>query len=265
MERGLAEAGKLLQGLRSSFQSGDVASCQQHLGQLKIRMTQFPALPPLFQKTPTQKEELSLGREVLEYAVLLTVKKEDEAGFERQFLQLKPYYVDTRNSIPPSSREQLITGLNLLRLLVQNRISEFHTELELIPSAQHSSPFIRYAIELEQSLMEGAYQKVLNSRTNLPDQSYAFFVNLLLDTVRDEIAGCSEKAYDFLSLAEAKKMMLLKTDQEVADFAGMRDWDIKNGSIYFRKINEEAISKDIPSHQLITQTLGYARELERIV
>jgi 26S proteasome regulatory subunit N12 len=34
--------------------------------------------------------------EVLEYAVLLTVKKEDEAGFERQFLQLKPYYVDTR-------------------------------------------------------------------------------------------------------------------------------------------------------------------------
>lgn len=38
---------------------------------------------------------------------------------------------------------------------------------------------------------------------------------------RDEIAGCSEKAYDFLTLAEAKKMMLLKTDQEVADFAGM--------------------------------------------
>jgi hypothetical protein len=38
---------------------------------------------------------------------------------------------------------------------------------------------------------------------------------------RDEIAGCSEKAYDSLSLAEAKKMMLLKTDQEVRDFAGM--------------------------------------------
>lgn len=44
-----------------------------------------------------------------------------------------------------------------------------------------------------------------------------------------------------------------------------RDWDIKNGSIYFRKVSEEAISKDIPSHQLMTQTLGYARELERIV
>ena len=28
-----------------------------------------------------------------------------------------------------------MTGLNLLRLLVQNRIAEFHTELELIPAA----------------------------------------------------------------------------------------------------------------------------------
>jgi 26S proteasome regulatory subunit N12 len=44
-----------------------------------------------------------------------------------------------------------------------------------------------------------------------------------------------------------------------------RDWDIRNGSIHFQKESEEAISKDIPSHQLITQTLGYARELERIV
>lgn len=30
-----------------------------------------------------------------------------------------------------------MAGLNLLRLLVQNRISEFHTELELIPSEVH--------------------------------------------------------------------------------------------------------------------------------
>ena len=31
-----------------------------------------------------------------------------------------------------SSREHLIVGLNLLRLLVYNRISEFHTDLELM-------------------------------------------------------------------------------------------------------------------------------------
>ena len=32
--------------------------------------------------------------------------------------------------IERSDNESLIVGLNLLRLLVQNRIAEFHTELE---------------------------------------------------------------------------------------------------------------------------------------
>ena len=38
-----------------------------------------------------------------------------------------------RGLLSPSKQQNLITGLNLLRLLVQNRIAEFHTELELIP------------------------------------------------------------------------------------------------------------------------------------
>ena len=38
-----------------------------------------------------------------------------------------------RELMQPSKQQNLITGLNLLRLLVQNRIAEFHTELELIP------------------------------------------------------------------------------------------------------------------------------------
>lgn len=37
-----------------------------------------------------------------------------------------------RNLIPVSSLEHLVVGLNLLRLLVYNRISEFHTDLELL-------------------------------------------------------------------------------------------------------------------------------------
>ncbi len=37
-----------------------------------------------------------------------------------------------RALLPPSQQENLIVGLDLLRLLVQNRIAEFHTELELL-------------------------------------------------------------------------------------------------------------------------------------
>jgi hypothetical protein len=38
-----------------------------------------------------------------------------------------------RSLLPPSPQEYPMTGLNLMRLLVENRIAEFHTELELIP------------------------------------------------------------------------------------------------------------------------------------
>ncbi len=38
-----------------------------------------------------------------------------------------------RALLPPSGQANIIVGLDLLRLLVQNRIAEFHTELELLP------------------------------------------------------------------------------------------------------------------------------------
>ena len=43
-----------------------------------------------------------------------------------------------RGLLAPSKQQSLIIGLNLLRLLVQNRIAEFHTELELIPDEVES-------------------------------------------------------------------------------------------------------------------------------
>jgi hypothetical protein len=43
------------------------------------------------------------------------------------------------------------------------------------------------------------------------------------------------------------------------------EWEVKNGSVYFQKAKESAPCKEIPSLQLINQTLSYARELERIV
>ncbi|GMQ05898.1 hypothetical protein CsSME_00050725 [Camellia sinensis var. sinensis] len=43
------------------------------------------------------------------------------------------------------------------------------------------------------------------------------------------------------------------------------EWEIKNGFVIFQKAKESAPCKDIPSLQLINQTLSYARELERVV
>ena len=38
--------------------------------------------------------------DVLEQAVFLSVRLQDEAAFERNYLQLKTYYTDTRRGLP---------------------------------------------------------------------------------------------------------------------------------------------------------------------
>lgn len=46
------------------------------------------------------------------------------------------------------------------------------------------SDYVKHVIQLEQWLMEGAYNKVLDSRENVPDESYSYFMEKLLSTVR---------------------------------------------------------------------------------
>lgn len=88
------------------------------------------------------------------------------------------------NRLPPSAQEHPILGLNLLRLLVQNRIAEFHTELELLSTSALENPCIKHAVELEQSFMEGAYNRVLSARQTVPHETFGYFMDLLAKTVR---------------------------------------------------------------------------------
>ena len=69
------------------------------------------------------------AREILEHGALVSVKTMDIPAFERYVAQLKIYYSDLAGTLPASQRQHPILGLNLLRLLAQNRIAEFHTEV----------------------------------------------------------------------------------------------------------------------------------------
>ncbi|KAK3429272.1 hypothetical protein EUGRSUZ_E00681 [Eucalyptus grandis] len=139
--------------------------------------------------------------------------------------------------ISPSPQEYPILGLNLLRLLVQNRIAEFHTELELLSYAALENPCIKHAVELEQSFMERAYNRVLSARQMVPHETYVYFMDLLAKTVSD-----------------AQRMLLCSSDQELAEYIKK----IKSGFVYFQKAKESAPSMEIPSLQLINQTLSNA-------
>ncbi|OMO57154.1 26S proteasome non-ATPase regulatory subunit Rpn12 [Corchorus capsularis] len=274
----LVEASQQFERFKAAFVRKDYDTCSNLLSQLKVSLTKFRSLPPLFENTPNANNELllaivyfiffmAISREIYEHAVVLSVKIEDQDAFERDFFQLKPYYTDAGNRLPPSPQEYPILGLNLLRLLVQNRIAEFHTELELLSATALEDRCIKHAVELEQSFMEGAYNRVLSARQTAPHETYVYFMDLLAKTVRDEIAGCSEKAYDYLSINDTRQMLLFSSDQELLEYIKDEhpEWEVKNGSVYFQKAKESAPCKEIPSLQLINQTLSYARELERIV
>ena len=162
-------------------------------------------------------------------------------------------------------KELLIRGLNLLRLLVQNRIAEFHTELEtLSPHVQNNSPFIKYVIQLEQSHMEGAYNKILNASKECPSEFYVPFAEKLIKTVRDEIGACSEEAYESLTLEEAQKIMRFGTKKEVLEYAEENEWLVEGNRIIFQR-ESTTDNVELNSMDLIKNTLHYAKEIEKIV
>jgi hypothetical protein len=90
---------------------------------------------------------------------------------------------------------------------------------------------------------------------------------ILIRTIRKEIASCSERAYPSIPISDAKSLLFLESEGSVVDFAKECDWIVKDGRIYFPQQEDDYQSKDIlvTSDQVIENTLGYARELEMIV
>ncbi|EOD28326.1 hypothetical protein EMIHUDRAFT_449934 [Emiliania huxleyi CCMP1516] len=255
-----------LEKFKAAFAREDLEACVKLLAELKMGMLSFGSLPPAAPSAPSssQQQELLLAREILEYGTLVSIKTVDIPAFERHIAQLKVYYADC-GSLPASERQYPILGLNLLRLLAQNRIAEFHTELELLPvELQLSNEFIKFPAQLEQHIMEGSYNRVLSAKQS---GAYAkeglYFMDLLVDTVRDEIAECSEKAYHSVSAAELQTMLMISSEQELREFADQRDWRVANGLVTFGGQDDKPLA--LPASQLIHESLAYAKELERIV
>jgi len=243
----------------------DLDKCKSQLNKLKIALTQLSLPLPGSKNTDAGQlqKDLLLAREILEHAVLFSVKSKDIPAFERYFAQVKPYYYDYAKHIPASQRQFSLLGLNLLRLLAQNRTAEFHSELELIPLEQHQNVHIRHPIALEQYIMEGSYPKVRAARAEVPHETYTFFMDILMDTIRDDVADCSERAFRSLPVAETQKLLQLSDAHKFQEYVKERNWDVNANTIVFHK--PDSTKSEIPSMQLIKEALLYAKELERIV
>ncbi|KAG1174182.1 hypothetical protein G6F70_000084 [Rhizopus microsporus] len=236
----------------------------QLLTQAKVLLIPLGAFTPTIGKINV--DSMTTARDILEIGAYYSVRVKDIASFERYIAQLNTYYHDLSSQLPPSQQMYPLIGLNLLRLLSQNKLSEFHTTLESIDLDQiHSNPFIKQAVDLEQYLMEGSYNKVWSARSSVKGEEFTFFYDILMNTTRHEIANCSEKAYEYLPLNDACTLLFLKNTEELLSFASERGWKLNPAEqkVYFTTEDDSVV--EIPQEQTITRTLGYAKELERIV
>lgn len=89
-------------------------------------------------------------------------------------------------------------------------------------------------------------------------------MDILLDTVRDEIAACLETSYDFIPVKDAQRRLNLKSEKEVLAFGKKRNWTLANNKYIFTS-NTEKPKEPLPSVELADIAITYARELEMIV
>lgn len=261
----LKEATSTLKKLNTKVQKGDVAGGNDILAEMKIFMLDFPSTI----------EYNTIASQALELGVLLSVADEDLDSFARNVAQLKSYYslLSSSSSTSTSTDQKChILGLNLMYLLVENNLSEFHSELEFISNdtIQSSSKYITFPINIERQLMVGSYDEVLQAfKSNIPDPSYTFFIDNLLQTVRDSIADCVEVSYKSLKMKDAVEIMKFDSVNDLMDYVKecRDDWiiDEVKKELCFQLADGGYKASDIPSEKLIAQTLSYATELERIV
>lgn len=262
------EAGLRLHELKETFKAGHTSDtkclekCRQLLSQLKVDMLSLSFMPA--EDSEASVAESLLCREILEIGVRWSVAVKDTKSFERYFSQLLTYYTDFESVLPVSPYKCEILGLNLLHLLCQSRIAEFHMFLEMIPSKDMMADvYILHAIQLERFIMEGSYNKIIIGRDNVPSPGYVFFIETLIDTIREEIGGCIEHAFESIRARDLQKLLFLENASKVDKFANERGWMSKDAQFVFPTTADTA--PKVLKKDLISNSIFYAEELERIV
>jgi len=155
-----------------------------------------------------------------------------------------------------------------LRLLAQNRIAEFHTELELLTDEIRQDPCVVFARKLETYVQEGSYSKIIECRGSVPHPLVGHFLDILMETIRDEAADCCERAYTWLPAPYARRLLLIEDPASFESYASSLRWSLTpSGRVEFNRLDDEKPSLDeaVPPFLLMCRYLDYARELERII
>ncbi|KAK7199723.1 proteasome regulatory non-ATP-ase subunit [Novymonas esmeraldas] len=256
-----------VKSLKAAYAAKNDTQCNSLLAEVKRRIIMFPTFLCPSGTSSTRGEELSLARDYLELGVLAAAHQKDLVSFEVYFNQLQLYYTDIgTDELPESPQYLMVLGLNLIRLLVCSRIAEFHSEMEKIPFSAHGSNlYIRFAVGLERYLMEGSYNKLLTSRKKVPSNEYLPIVEMLEQTVRDEVAHCIPSSYAQLSIPAAQRILMVDTEAKVREIGAEREWTLSADGTRFTFTREEEALKEIPFEAMIKEHIHFVADLQNIV
>lgn len=138
---------------------------------------------------------LKFLEDYFEINALYNVLRGDMSAFEEAISDVHSFYLCQRQE---STNKYLMLGLHLMYLIAANKLSDFHMVIlnwliftaffqlleQIDQSVQQKNPYIMMPVKLEQSLMEGAYNKVILNEKAIPSPYYAPFIKILMDTVR---------------------------------------------------------------------------------
>eukprot|EP00605_Chrysophyceae_sp_TOSAG23-4_P002619 GSChrysophyteH1.ASY1.ANO1.2891.1 assembled CDS len=249
--------------LKTAVQQNSKGLGENALKSLKVTLLGWDSLPPLNDATADAANERAVALEAYEQAVFFSIVCEDREAFQRAVSTLRDFYTGVKTA---SENQSTVLGLSLLHLLVENKLAEFHSELELLTEEQRSHPHISFCTSLDQHLMVGSYDQVMAAAAKPPVPYYTFFLKSLLETVRTNIAECAAASYSTLSMQGAAEIFMFNRLEDTRVFITEQypEWVVEGDQIDLRAI-KQAKSEEIASQRIIEQTLGYATEMERIV
>lgn len=287
----LAQAAALAAQLRALVMTpgADVQTGKAMLTQLKLLMTEFPSQTASSGVVAPKPDEIEVARDILENGALLSVRLQDGKGMERAWAQLQPYYSGAYAESPARAESRRhVLGLYLLHLLVESRLPEFHSQVELLRPGDRGCAPVAFSLRLETFLMDGSYNKIVGisraGAAGLPSPFYEALVGRLLSTVRDEIAETTAAAFASLPLASALSMLMMGSAEELQEYIMTHkpEWSIIGATLQLRgaagcagpalaatpsaaaAIGGEEGSVMV-AQEIIRSTLSYAAEIERIV
>ena len=85
-----------------------------------------------------------------------------------------------------------------------------------------------------------------------------------MTTARNEIASCSQAAYQSLTSADAASILGV-SEKDLVQICDEQGWEMAGGRVILQKKGDDDVSRAISNEQVIDNCLQYAKELERIL